>query len=83
MFVNLIWDYFVKAEGGIKPNAKWTSRQTHEPTTSKLTSSFKTALCDHFELVTTVMVTSVLEIFVFQTMILPSELLCIEWLAKA
>ena len=73
----------MKAEGGIKPNAKWTSRQTHEPTTSKLASSFKMALWDQFELVTTVMVTSVLEIFVFQTMIPPSELLFIDWLAKA
>ena len=41
------------------------------------------ALCDYFELVTTVIVTSVWAMYFLQTMVTSSGLLYIDWLAKA
>ena len=40
------------------------------------------ALCDYFELVTTLMVTTVFTTFDLQTMVTPSELLFIDWLRE-
>ena len=45
--------------------------------------SFKMALCDYFELVTTDIVTSVWATYFLQTMVTSSGLLYIDWLAKA
>ena len=41
------------------------------------------ALCDYFELVTTVIVTAVWAIYLLQAMVTSSGLLDIDWLAKA
>ena len=41
------------------------------------------ALCDYFELVTTVIVTAVWAMYFLQAMVASSGLLDIDWLAKA
>ena len=41
------------------------------------------ALCDYFELVTTVIVTAVWAMYLLQAMVTSSGLLDIDWLAKA